>query len=232
MNYYSESENNNQPLGTKKAFNNRESERQFINVNMEDLFKSPMNASNLSESLYNICVQNGNEVTRRKVFNDNAMMMLEFLKENDVSAYNTVEYQATGNNNWTEILKAVNSEYMKFTYNRYVKWNVFVPTRNTLLVGERGNKIEKKMFEFRPEDIHSLDYWRTQEIKRYDGMFRDNNKIPIWQSSMNTRHYDRGNEGLATTADRASLESPVYAYDMSSIHEVLDGWTKEGWFGM
>lgn len=78
----------------------------------------------------------------------------------------------------------------------------------------------KKYDEMLASDYHTLDLWNdnSKDVYIYNGVSRDCNKIPVWQKSMNTRHYDMSNDGLRmATPDRASLDTQSRGYDMSNI---------------
>jgi len=222
------------PLGTVKGKNNVESRRKFNDVDIKDIFTSRSNIAMMSYSLFKVNKQNGGSQTKEQVYLDTIKLMKCFLTIVDVYQYETADYQATGNMNFVELLKTINNDFLKFSYSKYIKWNEFVPTRMNVEVGPRGSRKDRKMYELRPDEIITIDYWRNQETRVAGRNFRYNNEIPFWRTWLHNRHYDRSNEGLRENEpDRASLDTPVYnAYDMSGIHKVLDGWCKTSWFGM
>jgi hypothetical protein len=70
-------------------------------------------------------------------------------------------------------------------------------------------------------DIVNIDVWekQTDEVS-YDN-FRYKNQIPIWQKTMQNRHYDRDNEGYQTDdPERASLNNQVHGYNMDAIKKL------------
>ena len=82
-----------------------------------------------------------------------------------------------------------------------------------VVTDEFGNNVIKKYKDMMAADFHTLNLWEKNEIYRHNGNFRNNNKIPIWQKSMQTRHYDRDNGGLACAdPDRASLDNQIHGY--------------------
>jgi hypothetical protein len=86
--------------------------------------------------------------------------------------------------------------------------------------GSKIIPIRKKYEELMASDIPQLDVWAETGTDVYNNNFRYKNKIPAWQRTMNTRHYDRTNDGLKDgCSDRASLENPIRGYDMSVIYE-------------
>lgn len=97
--------------------------------------------------------------------------------------------------------------------------NVF-QIKNDKVTDRCGNISEKKYDEMLASDYHTLDLHKPLDIFRTNGNFRYANNIPIWQKSMNTRHYDRCNDGLHTAfAERASLNNQIHGYDMSEIYK-------------
>jgi hypothetical protein len=94
--------------------------------------------------------------------------------------------------------------------------NVF---RNTGRITDKCNReSDKKFDEMLAADYHTLDLWQPFEAFTYNKKQRYSNKIPVWQSSMNTRTLDRSNDGLhAALPERASLDNQIHGYDMSNI---------------
>jgi hypothetical protein len=83
-----------------------------------------------------------------------------------------------------------------------------------------GNISDKKYDEMLASDYHTLDLHKPLDIFRTNSNFRYANAVPVWQKSMNTRHYERGNDGLHTAlSDRASLNTQSRGYDMSEIYK-------------
>ena len=67
------------------------------------------------------------------------------------------------------------------------------------------------------KDYHELNYWNNNPVYTDNSKYRYNNKIPIYQKSMQTRHYDRDNEGLR---GRGSLiNDRSRKYDLTEIEE-------------
>ena len=83
-----------------------------------------------------------------------------------------------------------------------------------------GRTSIKKYDEMLVADYHTLNLWDddSNHIYAYNQASRYCNKIPVWQKSMNTRHYDLSNDGLrAAVPERASLDNQTRGYDMSNI---------------
>ena len=83
-----------------------------------------------------------------------------------------------------------------------------------------GRQYTKKYDEMLATDYHTLNLWRDNNKDTYanNAKFRDCNRIPVWQKSMNVRHYDLDNDGLhAAEFERASLDTQTRGYDMSNI---------------
>lgn len=100
--------------------------------------------------------------------------------------------------------------------------NVF-QIKNDKVTDRCGNIFEKKYDEMLAADYHTLDLHKPLDIFRTNGNFRYANIIPIWQKSMNTRHYDRCNDGLHTAySSRASLNNQLRGYNMNEIYKGCD----------
>jgi hypothetical protein len=223
---------NYQPLGSLKSVRNLPCEQDFTNINIESIFHSRSNMTMLSHNIYKVSRQNGGRSSIDKFNQLIPRLANTFCKDNNINNYETAESSATGEVNWVALLKAINLDFTNYCYT-YLRWNVFVPTREWAEVGPSDNRVQKKFSELTAADAPTLDLWKHQEIQLINKHFRYGNKIPIWQKSMAVRHYDRGNEGLHhNDPDRASLENPVYGYDMSNINDTIDKWTSTGWFGM
>jgi hypothetical protein len=88
------------------------------------------------------------------------------------------------------------------------------------------------MNEILEHEIPTIDVWAEQDISITNAAYRDHNKIPFYQRSMHNRHYDRNNDGLQhADPNRASLDTPINAFDMEPIHDLIDRWTDKDWFG-
>jgi len=100
-------------------------------------------------------------------------------------------------------------------------WN---PFRAFTIVGTKNefeNTMTKKSYHDMVYDVDStrnMDIWNPNETIRQNSNFRYNNCIPVWQTSMAKRHYDRSNDGLQDgNRDRASLENQIHGYNMRDI---------------
>lgn len=219
------------PLGSVKSILNKQSENTFDTVDIKKLFNSSSNISKMTLKLYEVYLQNGGKDIYDKFSNNIIYLSKTFSNENNL--YNFKYVDSTNQNNWVEILKFINNKFTKYCYN-WFKWNSFVPTRDVVEVGTYDNRKKKHFFELMADDIPTLNYWRKQEVYRVNNMFRYNNEIPFWQKTMNTRYYDKSNEGFRNgDSDRASLENPVYdRYNMSNMNDLLDSWNKGDWFGI
>jgi hypothetical protein len=81
-----------------------------------------------------------------------------------------------------------------------------------------GKPSIKKYDEMLATDYHTIDLWRPQTTTQENNKFRYDNAIPMWQKSMNRRHYSRANDGLHDAIpERASLDTQLRGYDMSNI---------------
>ena len=221
-----------QPLGSKKGVRNLENKHAFIELDMEEVFLSGGNLTMIARNMHKISKQNGGKASITKWKHLVAKLALIYVSENNLNEHKTVEYQSTGFSNHAELLKTFNADFMRTRCYNHIRWNNLVPTRAYAEVGVTGKKVKKKYHELTAEDIPTLDFWREQETQIMNKQFRYGNKIPIWQTSMHTRHYDRGNDGLKhRDQDRASLDVPVRGYKMDNIYDALDKWKSDDWFG-
>jgi hypothetical protein len=218
-----------QPLGSRKGVLNKPTK---IRIDLPDLFLSNSNFANLHQALYAIYQQNGGKSQFDKFGKLIKLLQHKFVKENDLNAYCTAEWQATGNNNYVDALRTINLDFHKNVY-KYFKWNVYNPFHDDIEVGPNDARILKKSAEIMPEDFGTLDVWREQFTTVLNRQFRDNNRIPAYRTGIQTRNYDRGNEGLRfNDPDRSSLETPIYGYDMSRINKTVCNYKEEEWYGL
>lgn len=217
-----------QPLGSIKGMRNLPVR---FAVDMNDVMRSQVNMLLLCKSVYRYYRQNGGRASYDKICELVEVCLDRFMKEYDINDFISAEWQATGNNNYSEALNAANNMFMKKVYD-LLPANRMVPTREYAIVGPHDAREVKRYSELTAADIPTIDVWAKAEVQVINKQFRDNNRIPFWQCSMHKRHYDRGNDGFRENdPDRASLENPIYAYDMSNIHANIDHWKKEEWFG-
>lgn len=218
-----------QPLGTFKGIRNKPT---VIKIDLKKLFLSDANQNLLKTNLFTIYQQNGGKQPRAAFYKFIKQLSNRFVLDNDLNAYETAEAQATGFNNYTEALKAINNDYHKVCY-KFFSWNIANPFRDKVTVGPSDRRVLKQGYDLSHEDHGTLDVWREQFTQVLNAQFRDNNRIPVYRQSIHTRHYDRGNEGLQhNDADRSSLETPIYGYDMSQIYKNLDKYSKTEWYSM
>jgi hypothetical protein len=120
-------------------------------------------------------------------------------------------------------LEFLNNKFLNSHKNLYS--NHCQDTLNVLQLKHRvtdrcGRESSKKYNEMLASDYHTLNLWndKSNDIYTYNAVSRDCNKIPLIQKSMNTRHYDRSNDGLRVNVpDQSSLNNQNRGYDMSNI---------------
>jgi len=218
-----------QPLGTRKGLSNKPT---HLNIDVKNTFISRENVDMLACNLFKIYQQNGGSKSKQEFKQFMPILINVFLKKTDLSAYRTAEADTVGFNDYTTVLRAINNDFIKMCYN-YFKWNTYNPFQNDIEVGPVENRVLKKSYEITPEDHGTLDLWREQFIQISNNKFRDNNKIPFYRTGMFTRNYDRRNEGFVhNDSDRASLDTPIYGYDMSHLKKGLCNYKAEEWYGM
>ena len=130
-------------------------------------------------------------------------------------------------------LSRVNREFCKEHYKKITEeeknmdhrelqpdWNPFKASVNVGIKNEFENNMARKSlhdFVYDIDNTRNADVHFDQKTIRRNNRFRYNNGIPIWQTSMNTRNYERNSDGLHTTQERASLENQIHGYDMSDV---------------
>ena len=133
---------------------------------------------------------------------------------------------------WLHICQLVSGSEVAFTWvddMDFIQNHVFLYKTNSTSVNvynvkaavsdSCGNNSVKKYTEMTAEEYGTLDVWQHNEASVFSEILRYGNNVPIWQKSMQTRHYDVNNEGFATgdDSDRSSLENQIHGYDLSSI---------------
>lgn len=220
---------NVQPLGSRKGVLNKPT---IVPLDIKEIFLSNKNTNLLLYGLYDVYTQNGGKSSQLKFEQLLRLLQRKFVKKNDLYSYCSAEWQATGYNNYVEALKAINNDFTKDTY-KYFKWNLYNPFKDDIEVGPSDDRRKIKSAEIMPEDFGTLDLWREQFSQVLNRQFRNGNRIPVHQTSIHTRNYDRGNEGLRDgNSDRASLETPIYGYDMDRVKLQIDNYKSDSWYGL
>ena len=100
--------------------------------------------------------------------------------------------------------------------------NIF-KSKNTVTVDACGAQETKLFKDYTAEDYKNIDVWRSEQLYTYDVRNRYQNRFPVWQYSMNSRQYDRSNDGLHDAySNRASLDNQTRGYNM---HNIIKGST-------
>lgn len=126
-------------------------------------------------------------------------------------------------NDITQTLEFLNKRFLNDHRNIYNNQNpdvINVFRSNDTVTDECGNETIKRYDEMLATDYHTLNLWddESRNIFTNNGALRDCNRIPVWQTSMAYRPYDLSNDGLrVASSNRASLETPIYKYDMTNI---------------
>jgi hypothetical protein len=142
-------------------------------------------------------------------------MMLKWANENNIN-----EFEYTSDDIITT-LKFINKKFIMnhgCLYDRSNKSDINVFHTTGRITDECNNQFMKQYDNMFASDHHTVDTWQPLDIFTYDKKNRYSNKIPIWQKSMNTRQYDKSNDGLKTAdPDRASLDTQTRGYNMENI---------------
>jgi hypothetical protein len=216
-----------QPLSSHKSVKNLANEPDYTNVDIKAVFFSNHNRTALAQNLYVISQNNGSHVSYKKFYDAMGGLQARFSKIKNIDEYTMAESQAMSINDWAEVLRCVNNDFIKQCYT-ILKWNHLVPTRASSMVGPMGNRQRKKYSDMTAEDIPTIDVYEDYQIETMNNKHWLENKIPAWRASIQVRHYDRDNEGLReNNPDRASLDNPMYGYNMDTIHNNIDNWKKK-----
>ena len=220
-----------EPLGTVKSIRNKASNYPGQN-NIIKLFTSSKNRLLLKRNLYRISNSNGSNDNVDFIANLVDNNINEYLATHDIKNYRMAEYQAVGFMDYTELLRYINMEFIKFCHPK-LKWNQFNPFREYVEVGPSNDRREVKYNDVMASDLPTINIWANQDTSISSKRFRNSNQIPYFQAHMHQRHYDRDNEGFRVQSkNESSLETFISGYDMSGIHKTLNSWTKSDWFGL
>lgn len=190
-------ETNNFPLTNKQIFLSERNVTDMIyyivSLNIKNLTKYPLDKLKKITPIYMVKWAEDQSINDFEYLTNDIILTLEFLNKKFLINHSML-YDRAG----------VNS------------LNVF---QNTGRVTDKCNRESNKKYdEMLAADYHTLDLWQPFEVFTYDKAQRYCNKIPIWQSSMNTRELDRSNDGLhAALPERASLNNQIHGYDMDNI---------------
>ena len=197
-----------QPWGTMKAYNNKETK---LNIDLNHLFISAPNVALLLNQLYHTYSNNGGTMPIVEFKNSIIDMIYKWASERNLQEYTTVEINATGFNNYSEALIAINNDFKASCYN-FFSWNIFNPFKALFEVGDSNCRVLKKGYQMNATDHQTLELWREQYIYVTNSKYRNNNAIPKYEIALTKRNYDRGSEGLRNGNGRSSLENIVRGY--------------------
>lgn len=127
------------------------------------------------------------------------------------------------NNDIVQTLSFLNNQFLldnSMLYNSsngYFSINVY--KTNDTVTDRCGIPSVKKYDKMLASEFHTLNLWNEDnKTFTHDSINRYDNKIPYWQKSMNTRHYDKSNDGFHDDIpERSSLNTQNNGYDMTNI---------------
>jgi hypothetical protein len=201
------------PISVKEEKNNP-IKNTFDDITNEQLFLSN---KNIYRVIYYVVALNNRYKTRdisKEVQKSIPKLMAKWAQKEDVNDWEDLT------NDPIITLEFINKKFLKdhnaLFNKKNIGLNVF-QVKDTV-TDKCGNRSIKKYDEMLATDYHTLDVWQKEETSIYNKNFRYENAIPSWQRTMNTRHLDRSNDGLAASEpERASLETQIHGYDMSNI---------------
>ena len=210
--------------------------------NINKWFMKKDNIYYLTKLLYNLYLNNEYEYTSNnklnyKYFQKNIPIWMNiFVKNYNIN--NEIEEIFYIDNNYKHFISALSKINKLFLDEFYYKikkikickpiptnipdWN---PYKSSTYVG-RKNEFEdtfKKMklhdITYSAENAKEYDVWGDNKTIRNNNNFRNKNNIPIWQSSMNVRNYERDNNDAGGLQCNESLETIIRGYNMDDVYK-------------
>lgn len=177
------------------------------------LFLSECNQNKLIKEIYNINKSNGGR-EGYLYFKINVPILMENWSNNELNLIKNIGNEQISSN----VIDFLNQIFIKKvleitdTYKNPKKSYIDVEYHY-------GDGFRQKKYEnMTVEDLKNIDLPKPDSTYINSSIYRQNNEIPLWQRSVNTRHYDRGNEGLRDIdPSRSSLENKLYKYNMEPI---------------
>lgn len=181
----------------------------------ESIFLSKKNIYNMI--YYIIALNKLNKTDHDILQNSIPIKMQEWADKNSIN-----DFEDLTNNIFTK-LTFLNKKFLTenghlFDLSGSHSINVFHIKSDT--VTDRCGKLSNKKYdEMLAQDYHTIDVHQSMDIFKSNANFRYDND-PKWEKNLNTRHYDRSNDGLHTSSyERASLNNQIHGYDMSEIYK-------------
>jgi hypothetical protein len=191
---------------------NNQNQFNFYNGKVIDLFMSLDNQTYLTKYIYNLHRQNGGTLVYSYFKSVVPKQMSGWLKNIRFNQYMALQQI-------NDLFCRGNGQLYEKNYSNGIEiqadTNVYRLGTNITGYDDEGNiTSELKSFKnLMAEDYQSINVWKKVEVDAKPSHFRNNNKIPVYQSSMNTRHYDRTVNGFAeSNPERASLNTNLSGY--------------------
>lgn len=178
------------------------------NINVQEIFLSDSNQRNIAKQLFNLHKAINGKKTYFYFKEIASKRMVAWAYKKNIKDTKQLVYDVN-------LLDFINKTFIRENEDLYKiaipgDSNVYetaVPVSYPDLYEEEARIFEKKPNELLAEDIRNIDVWRKQTTEVNSNVFRYRNTIPVWQKSMNIRHYDIANQGLHhSDSNRASLE--------------------------
>lgn len=194
----------------------------YTDITLIDAFLSKSNICKLIKLLYFNHREQGGKSTLKLFIKTVPKLASKFVIDENMH-----NYEYINGSNWVQELKHANTRFTN-QYRTLFRWkpghhcplmNPFRQQYQVSRINEWDNITEQKRGDMLlADDIKQLDVWKPYQIDRSNRNFRYKNKIPIWQKSMQIRHYDRSNEGLTYSRENSEREGIIRGYNMSSIY--------------
>ena len=218
------------PISVKDEMN-RPAYNDFDNMSNTQLFLSKKNIYYMTHALVTLNKANkANKANNKHVINSNKsnnetneLQGLVTNLMNEWALQNKINNADGATGDIIENLEFLNNKFLKeygYLYDMDESNTLNVFRIKDVVTDDCSRQYTKKYDEMLATDYHTLNLWRGNNKDTYanNAKFRDCNRIPVWQKSMNVRHYDLDNDGLhASKFERASLDTQTRGYDMSNI---------------
>ena len=171
-----------------------------MSLTKKDLFLSNTNINYLSKKLYEKNLRSGNTLSYNGCYNIVVTLVKTFPDLDKLDTYESLIH------NVYEEIDFLNQEFIK-KYSKQVEAN-------------NDYKTITPTYKFTVDDYRNLDPEPQEDKIVNNSMYRYDNTIPLYQRTMNIRHYDRSNDGLVGRS--LMNESSSSGYDMSKITEQVE----------
>ena len=180
-------------------------------INIRNKFLSNENIRHLTKQVTDYIISNNINIigTNNSKRNIDPLITYDYVSKHlmlkMITRFNIDEYVNT-NVDTFYLLSMMNNDFLHMV-SKLLPSNTFRPNHSLVI----ANNEPILMPNVTPEHIQSLNLWKPYEVNIKNSHHRYGNKLPVWQTSMHTRNYDRDNEGLSSIK-HSSLEQNCPAW--------------------